>query len=146
MSNILKFPARSSEPTIFIVEDDDIDSMALQRAFNRVSKNLNVIRARDGIEALDLLNGTDTTHPLFAPDAMVIDLNMPRMNGTQLLDQIRGNSRFNNTKIFILSGSDSDADIIHSYESDIASYIVKSSHEDSITKTANLVNYYLRCA
>ena len=75
---------------ILVVEDDDIDAEGLERAL-KSAKLLNPLyRARDGIEALEMLRGTGGAERVEPPLVVLLDLNMPRMDGIEFLHALRG--------------------------------------------------------
>ena len=71
-----------TEPYILLVDDDDLDVMALKRAFKRVEVSAEALRvARDGLEALELLQGVSEQPSSALPSLILMDINMPRMSG-----------------------------------------------------------------
>lgn len=83
-------PANSPLPIgILLVDDDDGDAKAVERTFLKARIANRIVRARDGVEALEILRGTDKQPRLDRPYLLLVDLNMPRMNGIQLVTAIR---------------------------------------------------------
>ena len=74
---------------IVLVEDDELDAEAVERAFRKQKIANPVIRAKDGVEALELLRGTDARPPLRRPYLVLLDLNLPRMDGIEFLNSLR---------------------------------------------------------
>ena len=72
-----------------IVEDDDIDAMAIKRAFGKLKLDNPLARAKDGIEALEFLRGERGKVKISKPYMILLDLNMPRMKGIELLAELR---------------------------------------------------------
>jgi len=110
---------------IVLVEDDDGDAKALQRAFKKAKIANPLFRVHDGVEALEFLRGQMEILP---PRQFVVlcDINMPRMNGLELLDEIRNDPALRMTLIFMLTTSDDESDIKTAYRNNVAGYIVKS--------------------
>lgn len=110
---------------IVLVEDDDGDAKALQRAFQKAKIANPLYRVRDGVEALEFLRGQMGITP---PKKFVVlcDINMPRMNGLELLSEIRKDPDLCMTLIFMLTTSDDESDIAAAYRNNVAGYIIKS--------------------
>ncbi len=108
-----------------LVDDDDYDVMAVQRAFRkrRLKNPLHV--ARDGLEALERLRATGPD-ALPRPLVLLLDLNMPRMNGLELLETIRGDPALYGLDVFVLTTSDGELDRRQAAEHNAAGYVVKS--------------------
>jgi CheY-like chemotaxis protein len=107
---------------ILLVEDDQVDVMNIRRAFekNRITNPLWV--ARDGVEGLEMLEaGKVPTHHLL----VLLDLNMPRMNGIELLREIRGRDNQRHLPVVVLTTSDDERDRIDAYNLNVAGYILK---------------------
>ena len=107
---------------ILLVEDDQVDIMNIRRAFekNRITNPLWV--ARDGVEGLEMLeSGNVPTHNLL----VLLDLNMPRMNGIELLREIRSRDRLRHLPVVVLTTSDDERDRINAYDLNVAGYILK---------------------
>lgn len=135
--------------TIVLVEDDDVDAMGIQRALSNLRLLNPLIRARDGHEALDLLLGTTSeTNPegtkIQRPFILLLDLNMPRMNGLEFLAAIRGNEELKDSIVFVLTTSDSDEDRIKSYSYNIAGFIQKQQMEGQFLHVLELLQTYWR--
>src|ERR1700743_1771005 len=75
--------------SLLLVEDDEVDVQALKRAFAKARIGNPITAARDGIEALEFLRGENGKDKLLKPHLVLLDLNMPRMNGIELLEVIR---------------------------------------------------------
>lgn len=106
---------------ILLVEDDEVDIMAIKRAFekNNITNPLDI--ARNGLEALLALR--DDTSPL--PGIILLDINMPKMNGIELLREIRNDQHLKAIPVIVLTTSDEERDIIDAYKYNTAGYIVK---------------------
>ncbi len=117
-----------------IVEDDDVDMMSIKRAFKHIRLNNPVVRAKDGREAIDLLHNTDNESRLSSPYIIFLDLNMPRMNGLEFLKVLRGDPRTEHARVFVLTTSETDEDIINAHAFDILGYIFKSDLMGSLSE------------
>ncbi len=115
---------------ILLAEDDRIDAKAFVRAVHRLGVAATITVARDGVEAWNLL---DMEAPL-RPDLIVLDVNMPRMNGLELLRKIRDHAALRSTPVFMLTTSDAGGDHEQACELDVAAYILKSDMPGGLTR------------
>ena len=109
--------------SIFCVDDDDIYIEILKRTFGKVGFENEIVTALDGIDALEKLEEMSTEGIL--PQIMLIDINMPRMNGIELLKEIRKNEKYRHVLIYMLSTSDYLNDVKNCYDQGISSYFIK---------------------
>lgn len=113
--------------TVLLVDDDDVDVMVMKRAFER-SEIFNPLRvARDGMEALEILRGEDGHEQLRAPYIVLLDLNMPRMDGFEFLEEVRADPDLRRAVIFVLTTSSADRDRALAYDRNVAGYFLKSN-------------------
>ena len=128
--------------TILLVDDDDVSQEAVIRSFKQNSINFPIVTADDGQEALEILRNVHTTKHIDGPLIVLLDLNMPRMNGFEFLQAIRSDPTLATTVVFVLTTSSTDSDRTRAYEEFIAGYMVKSAAGPQFGKLANLlVNY-----
>ncbi len=128
-------------PHILLVEDDEIDQETVRRAFNecQILNPLHV--AYDGVDAMAMLTGPEKLDPL--PKIMLLDINMPRMNGLQLLANIRKFPELNQMMVIVLTTSDAEKDIVAAYNDHVAGYILKPVNmQDFIKVTSQLKVYW----
>jgi len=128
---------------ILLVEDDDGDAKAVQRGFRKASM-VNVRRAVDGIQALDMLKGLHGQPPPLSSSVMIVDLNMPRMNGIQLVRAMREDENLKHAIVFILTTSKSDDDKRAVYDLNVAGYIDKATAGLDFLNLVNLMYSYWR--
>ena len=129
---------------ILLVEDDDGDAMAVERTFRKAGIANSIVRAVDGIEALEILKGTDGTARLARPHLLLVDLNLPRMNGIQLITAIREDHELNDAVIFVLTTSKRQQDKSAAYALHVAGYILKEKSGEDFQSLFNLVKSYQR--
>ena len=129
---------------IVLAEDDDLDAEAVVRAFKKQRIANPIHRVKDGIEALMLLRGTETEPPLPRPFLVLLDLNMPRMDGIEFLDELRKDSQLKDTIVFVLTTSNAETDKILAYEKHIAGYLVKSKAGEEFVNLTDMINCYWR--
>jgi CheY-like chemotaxis protein len=110
---------------ILVVEDDDVDAEMLDRALKKIGVSGTLVRARDGAEAFEVLCEDIIRPQLPRPYVVLLDINMPRMNGHEFLTAIRAEERFRPAWVFVFSTSDDPQDIARAYRNNAAGYIVK---------------------
>lgn len=130
--------------TIFVVDDDDIDAMGIERALLKLKLHNTLIRAVDGIDALEYLRGENGKNKIVRPFIMLLDLNMPRMNGLELLEAMRGDPELSESVVIVLTTSASEKDMTEAYGNNVAGYIVKSELENSFLGVLELINFYCK--
>lgn len=116
-------PAQPIE--VLLVEDDPGDELMTREAFedNKIRNTLHVVR--DGQEALDFLyrRGEYTEAP--RPDLVLLDLNLPKYDGKQVLEQIKGDSELSLIPVVVLTTSSAEEDILRSYKLHANAYVTK---------------------
>lgn len=127
---------------ILLVEDDDVAAEGVVRSLNKNSLPFPIVIAEDGIEALHILRNNDPTKKIQKPYLILLDLNMPRMNGFEFLEEIRTDDELRDSVIFVLTTSDADSDRTQAYHKNIAGYMVKSAVGPQFLKLAKLLDSY----
>ncbi|MEA3173185.1 MAG: hypothetical protein QOF42_596 [Gammaproteobacteria bacterium] len=126
------------------VEDDDLCLMGLNRAF-KAAKIANPVKfAHDGIEALDMLRGTNGRPRLPRPFLVLLDLNMPRMDGIEFLKELRKDEELKKSIVFIMTTSHADEDKVKAYNLGVAGYILKSNPANAFLEATALLDTYWR--
>jgi CheY-like chemotaxis protein len=107
---------------ILLVEDDEIDVTNVRRAFkkNNISNPLWV--AGNGLEALEMLRGEEIPRER---RLVLLDLNMPRMNGIEFLRELRADAELRLVPVVVLTTSDDERDRVEAYQLNVAGYILK---------------------
>ena len=118
--------AKAGRPIEILMIEDSVDDIeitmeALKDA--KVRNNLAVVR--DGIEAMAYLRGQDEYKDATRPDVIFLDLNMPRMDGRQVLEQIKSDPGLQKIPVVVLTTSEADEDILKAYELHANCYITK---------------------
>ncbi|MBK6532031.1 MAG: response regulator [Deltaproteobacteria bacterium] len=131
--------------SVLLVEDNVIEQEAVRRAFKREHIGNPIITAVDGIEALALLRGgKGGVEALPRPYLILLDLNMPRMNGLEFLTELRADPELRDSIVFVLTTSRSDEDRVASYNLNVAGYIVKSDVGAGFVRLLGLLDHYWR--
>jgi CheY-like chemotaxis protein len=128
---------------ILLVEDDEVDAEAIMRGFyaQKIANPFTLVS--DGIEALDVLRGSSGMPRLPRPYMILLDINMPRMNGLEFLEAVRADPELAQSVIFVLTTSNRDEDIMAAYNHQIAGYLLKSrAGKDFVDLIALLDSYW----
>ena len=132
---------------ILLVEDDSVDVMNVQRAFkkNNITNPLHI--AFNGVEALNMLRGTNGKPKLNpTPRIILLDINMPKMNGLEFLREMRMDPELRSISAFVMTTSNDDQDKIEAYSLNVAGYILKPlSFEKFVNAVAVLSSYWKLC-
>ena len=132
---------------ILLVEDDSVDVMNVQRAFvkNNITNPLHI--AFNGVEALNMLRGSNGKPKLNpSPRIILLDINMPKMNGLEFLREIRNDEDLKSVSVFVMTTSNDDQDKIEAYNLNVAGYILKPlSFEKFVNAVAVLNSYWKLC-
>lgn len=134
-----------TNPVILLVEDNPDDVILTEEAFSdaKLGNELHVVN--DGVEALEYLGCTgaysDRT-PCDLPDLMLVDLNMPRMNGLELLRRVRADERTRHMPIVVLTSSDEERDIVESYELGANAYVRKPVAVEDFFQATRLLGMF----
>ena len=133
---------KGSTVTILLVEDDDVDIMNVQRAFKKshMSNPLHVVN--NGVEALAALRGDGVPAITPQPKIILLDLNMPKMNGIEFLTELRADPKLKTISVFILTTSDDDRDKVAAYNLNVAGYILKPVGWAAFVEAVSTLNMY----
>ena len=125
---------------LFVIDDDDIDATALERALHKLKLLNPLYRAKDGIEALEMLRNGEIPSPYI----ILLDINMPRMNGLEFLEAIRADPVLTLAIVFVLTTSKSDEDILAAYHEHVAGYLLKQRMDSDFLQVVSLLDHYWR--
>ena len=128
---------------ILLVEDDSVDVMNVQRAFkkNNITNPLHI--AFNGVEALNMLRGINGKTKLNPqPRIILLDINMPKMNGLEFLKELRSDPDLKSITVFIMTTSNDDQDKIEAYKLNIAGYILKPLSFEKFVNAVSILNSY----
>lgn len=118
-------PTATAPIEILLVEDSPADVRLTREALKdaRVSNNIRV--AMDGVDALDFLYARGKHAGAPAPDLILLDLNLPRKNGLEVLQEIKQDEQLRRIPVVVLTTSHADQDILRSYELNANAYVSK---------------------
>lgn len=131
---------------ILLVEDDNLDVIDVKRTLDKMHILNNMMVAKNGEDALQILNDKHRS-PDTNPDIVLIDINMPKMNGLEFLSTVRKTDEWRDLKCFIITTSDEKVDRMAARELGISGYIVKPlklnnpSSMDSFNLMIDLMNF-----
>lgn len=126
---------------ILLVEDDELDVISVQRSLAKFDADYELHTAYNGIEALDLLKKSpDPLHP----DVILLDLNMPKMNGIEFLSIIRKDKALADIRVFIMTTSAENADRSRTEELGISGYIIKPLNYNDNTKRSDSMDAFVQ--
>lgn len=133
-----------AEVNIFLVEDDEVDVMAVKRALKELKIANPVFRAADGIDALEILRGQNGKTKLPRPFIILLDLNMPRMGGLEFLAELRKDPDLRRSIVFVMTTSAAEEDRIRAYNRCISGYVLKHSAAHSFLDAVTMLEHYWR--
>ncbi len=127
---------------ILLVEDDEVDVMNVKRAFKKNSITNPLYIANNGLDALEMLRSGKVPYP----HIIILDINMPKMNGIEFLRELRADKDLMSASVFVMTTSNEDSDKINAYNLNVAGYILKPlSFEKFIESVATLKSYWKLC-
>ena len=126
---------------ILLVEDDPVDAESIMRTFKRHQINTPFTHVVDGIEALHALRGEHGYDPLPKPYIILLDINMPRMNGLEFLSALRRDPTLRQSVVFVLTTSNREEDIMAAYNQQIAGYLLKAKVSEDFWTLSNCSIY-----
>ncbi|MBB3124044.1 CheY-like chemotaxis protein [Mesoflavibacter sabulilitoris] len=123
---------------ILLIEDDMIEIMKLNRTISSLKLNHNIVEANNGEEALKILEKKDNL-----PDIILLDLNMPKINGIEFLSILKNDEVLKYIPTIILTTSNNQKDLLECYKIGIAGYVIKPlKYEDYVSKIERVLNYW----
>lgn len=126
---------------ILLVEDDELDVISVQRTLKKLDVDYTLYTAFNGKEALALLN--DRMHPVI-PDVILLDLNLPKMNGLEFLKALRSEERFREVKVFVMTTSSETNDRNLAEQLHISGYIIKPLNYTDNNRRADSMDSFVQ--
>lgn len=128
---------RNTRP-ILLVEDDTIDAMTVRRAFRDLKVSNPVAHVNNGEEALAYLQDPQ----LEPPCVVLLDLNMPKMSGTEFLRVVKSDPAYQRIPIVVLTTSNEERDVVESFRLCVAGYIVKPVDYRKFVEAIKMIDVY----
>jgi len=124
------------------VDDDPGDVLMIEEAFESIGSPRKVFVVNDGEEAVAFLRQTGEFSDAPRPDVILLDLNMPRMDGRQVLAEVKSDVELRSIPIVVLTTSQSPADILSSYTLHANAYVTKPMNLDDLTEVVHKIDYF----
>ena len=124
---------------VLLVEDDEVDVMNVQRAFRQNNITNPLFVAGNGLEALEVLRGGELPRDR---RIVLLDLNMPRMNGIEFLRELRQDPSLRSTTVVVLTTSNDERDKIEAYNLNVAGYLLKPVTFSNFCEVMAALNKY----
>ena len=128
---------RNTKP-VLLAEDDSIDAMTVRRAFRDLKLSNTLVHRINGEEALEYLREPDAELPC----VILLDLNMPRMNGIEFLKVIKQDDRLKRIPVIVLTTSNEECDVVESFRLCVAGYIVKPVDYKKFVEAIRTIDLY----
>ena len=125
---------------VLLVDDSPGDVRLTREAFRESNDTIVIHVASDGVEAMAFLRQEAAFAAAPRPDLILLDLNLPRMDGREVLAQIKGDNRLKTIPTVILTTSDAEADIVMSYQLQANCYLTKPAHWDAFDVLVRSIN------
>ena len=135
---------RQGSCTVLLVDDDDVAVEGVLRSFRKHEVPCRTLTAGDGKEALAILRGSHPAKVLETPVIVLLDLNMPGMDGFQFLEAVRSDDELKRTVVFVLTTSSREQDRYRAYNEHVAGYMVKSAVGPQFSLLAEFMTKYAR--
>ncbi|GGL02186.1 two-component system response regulator [Mangrovihabitans endophyticus] len=129
---------------VLVVDDDDADALMITEALENSDARTTVHRVADGREALDFLRRDEPFTGVPRPDLILLDLNMPRMDGRETLAAIKSDDTLKAIPVIILTTSGDTPDIVASYQHRANAYVTKPFGLDDFESTVRQINHFYR--
>lgn len=128
--------------SVLLVDDDPGDVLMIEEALETIGAPRTVFVVNDGEKAVAFLRRTGQFEHAPRPDVVLLDLNMPRMDGRQVLAEIKADVDLRSIPIVVLTTSQSPADIVSSYSLHANAYVTKPMNLDDLTEVVQKIDYF----
>lgn len=129
------------KPNILLIEDDELDTISVERSLKKLEIQYALHTAYNGLEALQILRENET--PL-VPDVILLDINMPKMNGIEFLKILRSDENLKDLKVFIMTTSSESSDRVTAEKLGISGYIIKPLNYNDNTKRPDSMDAFVQ--
>ena len=123
---------------ILLVEDDSVDAMTVKRALKELNVTNQLVHSIDGEQALEYLKADDNKKPC----VILLDLNMPKMNGIEFLQAVKKDEKLKKTPVVVLTTSKEQDDVTTSFRFSVAGYMVKPVDYKKFVEAIRAINLY----
>ncbi len=141
------FNASRRAVQVLLIEDNPGDVRLLEEAFEELKANVQLQVARDGVEGLQMAIASTEPNADWRPDLILLDLNLPRLSGHEVLARLKENPITSRIPVLILTSSRAEGDIRRAYDSHANAYLKKPSTLDGLlTAAQDINNFWVRTA
>jgi two-component system response regulator len=133
---------RGRPAEVLLVEDNDNDVELTRIGFAQAKFAVNLHHAPDGEECMAFLRKEDKYKDVPMPDLILLDLNMPRMDGRQVLEEISRDDDLKHLPVVVLTTSEAEKDVLESYRLRCSSYLVKPVEFENFARTVQSLSDY----
>jgi two-component system, chemotaxis family, response regulator Rcp1 len=131
---------------VLLIEDNPGDVRLLQEAFRELQANIHLQIARDGAEGIDAVEKQAASGAKIWPDLILLDLNLPKISGHDVLARIKSDPRTRRIPVIVLTSSRAEIDVKRAYDSHANAYLRKPSTLDDLISAANQIkSFWLEC-
>jgi CheY-like chemotaxis protein len=127
--------------SILLIEDDELDVISVKRTLSKLAFPHELFIAYNGREAVNFLDALTEDN---LPDVILLDLNMPKMNGIEFLQNIRSTIKYKDLKIFVMTTSNETSDRIRTSEFGISGYIIKPMNYTDNVKNSDSMEAFVQ--
>lgn len=127
---------------VLLVEDDPGDALLIREVFEQHGMDEHLTVVGDGVEAMDYLRGTGAYSTPGRPDLVLLDLNLPRRGGREVLAEIKGDAELARIPVVVLTTSSAEEDIIRSYADRANAYVTKPLDWDKFTSVVRTIGRF----
>jgi two-component system, chemotaxis family, response regulator Rcp1 len=127
---------------VLLIEDNPGDVRLLEEAFRELDADIHMQVARDGAEALEMVLQTPHAKTNWQPDLILLDLNLPKVSGHDVLARIKNNPQTCRIPIIVLTSSRAESDVRRAYESHANAYLKKPSTLDGLISAAQQIKSF----
>lgn len=124
--------------SLLLIEDDSVDAMTIKRVLDKIGAIDELVHLTNGEEGLEYLRNPENTVPYI----IMLDLNMPRMNGLEFLEEIKSDQELCRIPVIVLTTSTNTCDIDDTFSHSVAGYMVKPVDYDNLSLIIQTVNDY----
>ncbi len=123
---------------VLLIEDDTIEIMKLNRTISKLQLNHTIIEANNGDDALKILNQNEGL-----PDIILLDLNMPKINGIEFLSILKKDEKLKHIPTIILTTSNNKNDLHECYKIGVSGYVLKPlKYDEYVSKVEKVLSYW----
>jgi two-component system, chemotaxis family, response regulator Rcp1 len=127
---------------ILLVEDNEADARLTREALREAKMHTDLHVARDGVEALAFLRQQDQHGDAPRPDLILLDLNLPKKDGREVLSEIKADDSLRRIPVIVLTTSHAEADIVQAYDLHANGYVTKPVDFDSFTQVVRAIDEF----